>query len=164
MICIMMKYHVKNHNMIVPCVQEHDILSELAEQAHQGWTLQAWNASRLSWLGLGWIFVRKNLKLRGLKVKLSQKKFWTKKEISPQPNSHEILLYRELLAGPMDYNHFNTEHGGWKLTSCTLTCWNMYPRARGQTGAREEVKGPGEETSLIIREDYSDHYHHKSAK
>ena len=95
---------------------------------------------------------------------VEKKNFWTKKEISPQPNSHEILLYRELLAGPMDYNHFNTEHGGWKLTSCTLTCWNMYPRARGQTGAREEVKGPGEETSLIIREDYSDHYHHKSAK
>ena len=123
-------------------------------EMHQGFPDWVWGEylSEKIWNCVGW------------RWSCRKKNFWTNKEISPQPNSHEILLYRELLAGPMDYNHFNTEHGGWKLTSCTLTCWNMYPRARGQTGAREEVKGPGEETSLIIREDYSDHYHHKSAK
>ena len=53
MISRILTWYVIIIHMIVPCVQEHDILSELAEQAHQGWRLQAWNASRPSWLGLG---------------------------------------------------------------------------------------------------------------
>ena len=36
MISRILTWYVIIIHMIVPCVQEHDILSELAEQAHQG--------------------------------------------------------------------------------------------------------------------------------